>query len=139
MNDGIKMFLLLVIAPTIVGIAMILVTRRTSKTWLQITAGSFGVISFFVCVFYSVAMGPYMWALHLESKWRPANPQTMSDLESKLSGYTKTDIQPTQSAWGQDHKLGEGDRMTRYSLMGAPLDVVYSPDDRIVTIYTTYE
>jgi hypothetical protein len=29
--------------------------------------------------------------------------------------------------------------MTRYSLMGAPLDVVYSPDDRIVAIYTTYE
>jgi hypothetical protein len=139
MNDGIKMFLLLVIAPTIVGIAMILVTRRTSKTWVQITAGSFGVISFFVCVFYLVAMGPYMWALHLESKWRPANPQTMSDLEAKLSGYTKTDIQPTQSAWGQGHKLGEGDRMTRYSLMGAPLDVVYTPDDRIVAIYTTYE
>ena len=139
MNDDIKMFLFLVIAPTIVGIAMILVTRRTSKTWAQITAGSFGVISFFVCVFYLVAMGPYMWALHLESKWRPANPQTMSDLESKLSGYTKTDVQPTQSAWGQGHKLGEGDRMTRYSLMGAPLDVVYSPDDRIVAIYTTYE
>jgi hypothetical protein len=139
MNDGIKMFLLLVIAPTIVGIAMILVTRRTSKTWAQITAGSFGVISFFVCVFYLVAMGPYMWALHLESKWRPANPQTMSDLESKLSGYTKNDIQPAQSTWGQDHKLGEGDRMTRYSLMGAPLDVVYSAEDRILAIYTTYE
>ena len=135
MNDGIKMFLLLVIAPTIVGIAMILVTRRTSKTWAKITAGSFGVISFLVCAFYLVVAGPYMWALHLESKWRPANPQTMSDLESKLSGYTKTDIQPTQ----QGHKLGEGDRMTRYSLMGAPLDVVYTPDDRIVAIYTTYE
>ena len=139
MNDGIKMFLLLVIAPTIVGIAMILLARRASKTWAKNTAGSLGVISFLVCAFYLVVTGPYMWALHLESKWRPANPQTMSDLESNLSGYTKTDIQPTQSAWGQGHKLGEGDRMTRYSLMGAPLDVVYSAEDRILAIYTTYE
>lgn len=139
MNDGIKMFLLLVIAPTIFGIAMILVTRRTSNMWATFTAGSLGVVSFFVCLFYLVVTGPYMWALHLESEWRPANPQTMSDLESKPSGYTKADIQPTQSSWGQGHKLGEGDRMTRYSLMGAPLDVVYSPDDRIEAIYTTYE
>jgi hypothetical protein len=29
--------------------------------------------------------------------------------------------------------------MTRYSLMGAPLDVVYSAEDRILAIYTTYE
>lgn len=135
MNDGIKMFLLFGIAPAVVGIAMVLVARRARRPWARITAGGLGAISLLFCAYCLVAVGPYLWALHLESKWRPAKPRTLAELESKLSGYTKTEIPPG----GSFHKLGEGERMTRYSLLGAPLDVVHSPDERILAIHTTYE
>ncbi len=139
MSDGIQMFLLLVFAPLVVGIVMLLIRRRVKRAWGKFLTGFVGACSFLVFAFYLITTGPYMWALHLESKWRPANPQTRSELEAVLAGYTKKDILPSQSGWGQDHKLEPGERMIRYSLLGAPLDVVLSNDDRIVAIYTTYE
>lgn len=139
MSDGLQMFLLLVLAPFGVGIAMLLVARRIKGDWAKLTVGLVGTGSLLVCVFYLVASGPYMWALHLESRWRPANPQTMLELESMLSGYTKNDILPAQSGWGRDHRLELGERMIRYSLLGAPLDVVFTTEDRIAAIYTSYE
>lgn len=30
-------------------------------------------------------IAPYFWALHLEAKWRAANPKTKAQLESFLS------------------------------------------------------
>jgi hypothetical protein len=96
-------------------------------------------LSLLVFLFYLFAAGPYLWALQLESKWRPANPKTLAELESMLSIYTKRDISPEQSGWGSDHKLKSGERMIQYSLLGSPLDVVYKSDNEIVAIYTSYE
>jgi hypothetical protein len=139
MSDGLQMFLLLVLAPFVVGIAMLLVTRRLKGDWARMVVGLVGTGSLLVGAFYLVATGPYMWTLHLESKWRPANPQTLLELESMLSGYTKKDILPAQSGWRRDHRLEPGERMIRYSLLGAPLDVVFTREDRIAAIYTSYE
>ncbi|MEK7949245.1 hypothetical protein [Luteolibacter soli] len=139
MNAGILLFLAVVLAPLVIGIALLLTARRLKKYWAKILTGLAGSASLMAAAFYLFGMGPYVWALHLESKWRPANPQTKSDLEAKLSGYSTRDIPPAQSEWGHNHKLEPGERMTRYSLLGAPLDVVFTPDDRIVTIYTSYE
>ena len=139
MDDGIRIFLLVVLAPLLVGIAMLLIAPCLKSAWAKYLAGFFGACSLLVCAFYLIATGPYMWALHLESKWRRANPQTRSELEAVLAGYTKKDILPAQSGWGQNHQLKPGEKMTRYSLLGAPLDVVLSADDKIIAIYTTYE
>lgn len=139
MNQGAQLFLLVVVAPLVVGIILFLLAHRLKKTLPKFLTGFAGACSFLVFTFYLIAAGPYMWALHLESKWRPANPQTQSELEAMLAGSTKKDIPPTTPGWGQDHKLKPGKRMTRYSLLGAPLDVVFTSDDRIVAIYTTYE
>ena len=97
MSDYIQIFLLLVLAPFIVGIVMLLITRRLKKAWAKLLTGFVGACLFLVSAFYLIGTGPYMWALHLESKWRPANPQTRFELEALLAGYTKKDILPTQS------------------------------------------
>ena len=135
----IPMFLLVVVAPLVVGILMLLLAGRLKRDLPKFLAGAAGVCAFLVCAFYLIVAGPYLWALHLESKWRPAKPQTQSELEAMLAGYTKKDIPSTVPGWGQDHILKPGERMTRYSLLGAPLDVVFTSDDRIVAIYTSYE
>ena len=139
MSNGIQMFVLLVLAPLVTGIAMLLVTRRLKGEWAKFAAGLVGTCLLVGCAFYLVATGSYMWARHLESRWRPANPKTMLELESKLSEYTKKEISPAQSGWGRDHKLKPGERMIQYSLLGAPLDVVFTKEDRIAAIYTSYE
>lgn len=135
----ILMFLLVIVAPLVVGVAMLVLARRLKKDLPKFLAGSVGACAFLVCAFYLISTGPYLWALYLESKWYPANPQTQSELEAMLAGYTKKDIPSTEPGWGQDHILKPGERMTRYSLLGAPLDVVFTSDDRIVAIYTSYE
>jgi hypothetical protein len=122
-----------------VGIVTFFAMRKLRRRWLRAVAGVTSTV-FFLIAAYSLIFLPYGWALTLESKWRPANPKSRTELESHLSLYTKRDILPEVSAWGRDHKLRPGERMTRYSLLGLlPLDVVYTSDDAIVTIYTTYE
>ena len=121
-----------------IGIVTFFAMRKLQRQWMRAVAGVTSMV-FFLMAAYSLLFLPYGWALHLESKWRPANPKSRTELESHLSLYTKRDISPETSAWGRDHKLRPGERMTRYSLLGAPLDVVYTSDDVIVTIYTTYE
>jgi hypothetical protein len=133
------MFLLMIVAPLLVGTALLILAWRARQDWAKAVAGISGSISLLVFLFYLFAAGPYLWALHLEAKWRPANPKTRAELESMLSLYTKHDIRPEQSGWGRDHKLKSGERMTQYSLLGAPLDVVFTSDNEIVAIYTSYE
>ena len=48
MSDGIQMFLLLVLAPFVVGIAMLFVTRRTKGDWARIGVGLVGTGSLVV-------------------------------------------------------------------------------------------
>ena len=139
MSEILPMFLLVIVAPLLVSVALLLLARRVRQDWAKAAAGILGSFSLLVFLFYLFATGPYLWALHLESKWRPANPQTRAELESMLSLYTKSDITPEQSGWGRDHKLQSGERMTQYSLLGAPLDVVYNRDNSIVAIFTSYE
>jgi len=134
-----SLFLLVIVAPLVVGIALLILARRFRKDWAKVTAGIFGSLSLLIFLFYLLATGPYLWALHLEARWRPADPKTRAELESMLSLYTKSDILPEQSSWGRNHHLQSGERMTQYSLMGVPLDVVYTSSDAIVAIYTSYE
>jgi hypothetical protein len=135
----ISMFLLVIVGPLVVGIALLVLARRFRRDWAKVTAGISGSIFLLIFLFYLFAAGPYLWALHLEARWRPADPKTRTHLESMLYLYTKSDILPEQSSWGRNHHLQSGEQMTRYSLMGSPLDVVYTNSDAIVAIYTSYE
>ncbi len=61
-------------------------------------------------------------------------------MEACLSLYTAHNIRPSESLWGHEYQLGPGERMTQYRLLYvAPLDVVYTSNDIIVKIYTSYE
>jgi hypothetical protein len=139
MKEFLPLFFLTIVSPLLIGIALLFLARRFRKDWAKVTAGISGSLLLLVFLFYLFALGPYIWALHLESKWRPADPKTRAELESHLSLYTKRDIPPDQSGWGRDYKLQSGERMTRYSLLGSPLDVVFTSNDSIVAIYTSYE
>ena len=110
--------------------------KQAAAKWAVMIAG---VGCLLILFFYLVTAGPYVWALHLESKWKPAQPESKSELESHLALYTEERIEPGESGWGANHQLKSGERMIRYSLLGAPLDVVYTSDDRLVAIYTSYE
>ena len=128
------------VAPLALGTALIFAAFRLRKTWTRRTAGTSGLLlmlAFFAAV---TCFAPYLWALHLESKWSPTNPKTKMELESFLALYSRRDIQPSQSDWGHSYQLQPRERMTQYLLLwSAPLDVVYTSNDTIVAIYTSYE
>ena len=130
----------LFVLPLSLGAALLLVAARFHRKWARLTArviGSAFLLAFLAAV---VEVTPYFWALHLESKWTAAKPTSKAQLESCLSLYTQRDIQPSESDWGRDYKLRPGERMTQYRLLHrAPLDVVYSSNDTIVAMYTSYE
>jgi hypothetical protein len=82
----------------------------------------------------------YLYALHLESKWAPANPQTKLELENYLSLYSTREIEPAESMWGENYVLQDNEKMIQYRILwSAPLDVVYDKQNNIVNIYTSYE
>lgn len=131
---------LLFVVPLLLGTGLIIAALRYRQKWVRWFAGTGGVA--FVVVFLVTVSGsaPYLWALHLESKWSPAKPRSEVELESYLSLYSKKEIQPSESAWGCEHRLQAGERMIQYLLLwSAPLDVVYSSDGELVAIYTSYE
>ena len=131
---------LIFVAPFAIGAALIIAglgSRLKWARWAACITGSLFILFFLVAV---IGFAPYMWASHLESKWYPAHPRTKTELEAFLSLYSQRDIQPSESDWGRNHQLQSGERMTQYLLLwNAPLDVVYTSDDTIVAIYTSYE
>jgi len=60
---------------------------------------------------------------------------------NKVTGANAAvNIQPSNSLWGHSYDLAPGERMTQYRLLYlAPLDVVYTSNDTIAAIYTSYE
>jgi hypothetical protein len=111
--------------------------RRASARIAARIVGSVFLLAFLAAM---MLIAPYLWAVHLEAKWRPRNPSTKAQMEACLSLYTAHNIQPSESLWGHDYQLGPGERMTQYRLLyAAPLDVVYTSNDTVVRIYTSYE
>jgi hypothetical protein len=132
--------LFLFVLPLMLGAGLVVVAFRCRRKWIRIGTGTGGVLLILLFLGSVVQTAPYLWALHLESKWFPAHPATRAELESFLSLYSRHDIQPSQSYWGHDHQLQPGERMTQYLLLWRePLDVVYRSNDTIVAIYTSYE
>ena len=132
--------LIVFVAPLLLGGALVFAAFRLRRKWARVTSGAFGALFLIAFVFAMIAFAPYMWASHLESRWHPANPKTKVELESYLSLYSQHDILPSQSDWGRSHELHPGERMTQYLLLWtAPLDVVYSSNDMVLAIYTSYE
>ena len=128
------------VLPVILGIASLVVASRFRRRAGRIALRVLAVIFFSGFLWILSMMAPYWWALHLEAKWRTANPTTQTQLESLLSLYSKREIQTGQSMWGRDYKLQSGERMIQYRLLyNAPLDVVYTSNNVIVAIYTSYE
>jgi len=132
--------LVIFIAPLALGTTMLIAAFRFRKKWTRWMTGITGALFMLFFLAAVIWFAPYVWASHLESKWHPANPKTKAELESFLSLYSQRDIQTSQSDWGRDHQLQPGERMTQYLLLwNAPLDVVYTSNDTIVAIYTSYE
>jgi hypothetical protein len=128
------------VMPLLLGVGLLVASSRMRRRGTRVAALIGGVFCLLVFAFYAVLTGPYVWALHLESKWRPADPQTRLEMESFLSLYSQREIDIDTSPWARGSEFNPGDRMIRYSvLLGAPLDVVYTRDDLVVGIFTTYE
>ncbi len=95
---------------------------------------------FLSLVSFCYAVIPYFYACYLEGKWSKAEPNTRAELDKFLHLYSTRQISPTESLWGRDYKLGDGERMIQCKILwNVPLDVVYGKDDRIMMIYTSYE
>ena len=132
--------LIVFVTPPLIGCTLVVAAFRLRRKWTRLTSGVFGSVFLIAFCIAVISFAPYLWASLLESKWYPANPKTKAELESYLSLYAQHDIQPLHSDWGRNHQLKPGERMTQYLLLwSAPLDVVYSSNDMIVAIYTSYE
>ena len=134
------MFALLIVVPFVTGIIAILGRLAIRGPRIRLAALWVGICCLTGSVFFYVSGGPYLWALHLEDKWREAEPKTKLEMESYLSFYSQREIGFDTSGWGSTHPVKSGERMVRYSILyAASLDVVYTDEDRLVAIYTTYE
>jgi len=132
--------LILFIIPFLLGGLLVFAAFRQCRKSTRVTRAIFGALLMTVFGFAVISFAPYAWAIHLEGRWRPASPKTKAELESYLSLYSQRDIQPSRSSWGRDYQLRLGERMTQYLLLwNAPLDVVYSSNDMVISIYTSYE
>jgi hypothetical protein len=132
--------LILFVLPLTLGSAAFLFASKFRRKGARLTIRVVGSAFLLALLVSVVEIAPYLWALHLEAKWRPANPKTKAQLESFLSLYAKREIQTSQSMWGGEHQLLPGERMIQYRLLySAPLDVVYTRSNTIVAIYTSYE
>lgn len=129
------------LVPLGLGIVCLLASYRVGQRWALLLLRFFGgaaLIIFLLLVFF---MSPYLWALHLESKWQAADPKTRADLEHCLSLYSRHDLEPSRSALGSRFRLEPGEHLTEYWLLyspAAPLDVVYT-NDTIERMYPSYE
>jgi hypothetical protein len=132
--------LLFVSLPLLIPIAAFVAVRYVQRKWAKISLVIFGVLAAAVALVFFAGAGSYGWALYLESRWSPAHPKSRTEMESYLSLYSTREIQPAESPWGRDHVLRAGDKMIQYMILwGAPLDVVYDRDEKVVAIYTSYE
>ena len=130
----------MILIPLIAAVAslvmFVVVKRRPAKISLLVlglASGALGVI-------LNASTISYLWAGVLEVRWSKADPKTRREMESYLSLYRISEINPFESSWGKLHVMRDGDRMLRYVILwDAPLDVVYDRDDRVQAIYTSYE
>src|SRR5512133_2477335 len=92
--------LIVFVAPVALGAVLVIAAFRFRRKWARWASGITGASFLLLFLAAVIWFAPYVWALHLESKWHPANPKTKAELESFLSLYSQRDIQPSQSDWG---------------------------------------
>jgi len=144
MSSGFNGFgpLMTFLVPLGLGIVCLLASYRVGQRWALLLLRFFGGAALIIFLLLAFFVTPYLWALHLESKWQAADPKTRADLEHCLSLYSRHEIQPSQSSWGNRYQLQPGEHMIQYWLLyspSAPLDVVYTTNDMIAHIYPSYE
>ncbi len=128
------------VLPLVLGVASLFSARVFRRLWARIAVPIICSVLLLACFAVVAEIAPYLWALHLEAEWYPANPKTKAQLESFLSLYSVREIRASQSMWGHDYQLQPGERMMQYRLLyRAPLEVVYTSSNTIVAIYTSYE
>ncbi len=126
--------------PVMVIAGFVLSVRFIANRILRRTVCSILTLIFLLLAVFSFAVTPYFYACHLENKWSKAQPTTRAELEKYLHLYSIRQISPSESNWGKDYKLGEGEKMVQYLILwNAPLDVVYNRGNHIMAIYTSYE
>lgn len=136
----IAIWLSIYLIPLMAGVLGIVMVIKCRALWAKVMSYLIALAGIVAFIFITISATPYLWASHLESRWKPARPKTKEHLESHLSLYRKFDITPTESSWGRHHVLDEGDRMIRYMILwNAPLDVVYDASNNIIRVYTSYE
>jgi hypothetical protein len=80
--------------------------------------------------------GPYVLASSEYDRLVEQQPKTRHELEASLWFTGHESISKSQSDWGRYTRF-EGD-FERYTVLGAPIDVVYA-NDRVVTILSSFE
>lgn len=89
---------------------------------------------------FGTGWGHYLFCLMNETGWEKA--QTRQQLEAKLWWASSQTILPTQSRWGYQYVLKDGEDMVQYLILkdqDCPLDVVYDRNDRVKALFTSYE
>ena len=139
-NANWVLILALLASVAILGGVLIWSARRCILRCTRVAVRLVGLAFVLGSIALLVEVLPYFYALHLEAQWSPSKPRTREELEAFLSLYSRREIHPSQSHWGRDYALRPGEQMIQYLILWrAPLDVVYSSNDAVVAIYTSYE
>lgn len=136
----IAIWLAIYLIPLMAGVLGIVLAVRGRALWVKALVSLVALVGIIAFGYITVSATPYLWASYLETKWKPARPETKEALESHLSLYRKYEITPAESSWGRNHVLNRDHKMIRYMILwNAPLDVVYDENNGIVRTYTSYE
>jgi len=96
-------------------------------------------------IYYQIMLtrGPngatYWYVSGIASKCYRANSKT--EIEQIMEGKAPShQIDPSESSWGHQYKLADGEYMIRYMVKNVePIDIVYSKDERMVKVFESYE
>lgn len=114
--------------------------KTTSHFRLRVALGTAALLPL-VCLFVFLAKegGPYFYCLARESSWLAARTETELDGRMVVF-YSKRQIIPAESMWGNRYQLRPGERMIQYLVLyKEPFDVVFDGQGHVVTAFTSYE
>lgn len=112
--------------------------KRRAIAWVAATAVIIVMIG--TGLILGTEPGHYVFCLMNEGRWERS--ETQAELEATLWFYTSRQIAPSESSWGHQYVLRDGERMMQYLILKdptCPLDIVYDRNGKVTARFTSYE
>jgi hypothetical protein len=93
----------------------------------------------FFCYLVLTSFPYFVASIQYEMLW-PNQQLNKYDVEKKLFFYTAKEIPITDSSWGKTYKMKQGESCWQYNILWTePIDIVYDENQKVVTIFASFE